>query len=133
MPTANPDEIYHKASHGRLQNTNNEADSYDDIHFVSLEVEGSKEAINSQKLIREESTLRLKDRLRSTFLIGGTLWGSFFALDAWVGSKAGFPLFGILAKICLGSMILFVIYYIITIIRYSRQARKNKKNPPQQS
>lgn len=133
-PHFNPDEIYHKASSGRLQNTDSKADSYDQIHIISANVEGSKEYEREKQLWREEKSLRLQNGLAfhivfftiaiAMLAFSNKLYGSFL------------PIIQYILYIVAGAFIVYILFYSIYQLKIhhdSRKYKKQQKNPPQNS
>ena len=133
MPSVpNPDEIYHKASSGRLQNTSNEADSYDEIHFISMNVEGSDEYERQKQHWREEKSTQLTDRIVPIMVALIVLTSGFTIAFAIYGWRLPYIIYFVFATAT--ALFCVVVYFIIRKIKLAHESRKYKKrqkNPPQ--
>ena len=133
MPNVpNPDEIYHKASSGRLQNTNNEADSYDEIHFISMDVEGSDEYERQKQYWHKNSLERLDHKYIIIIMFCIVAVSGFTIACALYDWYLHYVIYFVIAAV----VILFVIttYYLIRRIKLTRAIKKfekRQKNPPQ--
>ena len=129
----NPDEIYHQASRGRLQTTTDESKSYDEIHFISKDVEGSDELERSKQNWRLAESKRLDDNLFPQIV---------FCTVATVSLGYAFMLYGrflpiigtilaITGLISLGFMINYLVRQIkITIASHRYKKRRKNQSPP---
>ena len=121
----NPDDIYHKASAGRLKNASDESESYDTIHFVSVNVEGSPEYERQMVIFAEESSLRLKNKffLRLIFLVMFTA-GAVIA-NGLYGRFNPYIIYLVYADLTL--IALYIVYYAFRQYYLSRSAKKHRK------
>ena len=125
MPNINPDEIYHKASSGRLKNTDNPEESHDEIHFISMNVEGSEEYEREKENWRESQSIGLSDRFPIRFVFAtiaifalgfaNKLYGTFLPIISYFLYAVG------------GLLIVYLIYYVVRQSKISSDSRKYKK------
>ena len=125
MPNINPDEIYHKASSGRLKNTDNPEESHDEIHFISMNVEGSEEYEREKENWRESQSIGLSDRFPIRFVFAtiaifalgfaNKLYGTFLPIISYFLYAVG------------GLLIIYLIYYVVRQSKISSDSRKYKK------
>lgn len=135
MPNVpNPDEIYHKASSGRLQNTSNPNDSYDEIHFISMDVEGSDKYERQKQHWRETESNRLNDHIIPVMIALIVLISGFIIAFAVYGWRLPYIIYFVLgATAALACVVTYFLVRKIKLARESYKYKKHQKNPPQKS
>ncbi|MBQ1528511.1 DUF2892 domain-containing protein [Candidatus Saccharibacteria bacterium] len=133
MPSIpNPDEIYHKASEGRLKNTSNPNESYDEVHFISVNVEGSEEYEREKQRWRETKSVQLDDRIIPIIVALIVLTSGFAIAFAIYGWRLPYIAYFVLAATAaLACVITYFVVRKIKLARESREYKKHQKNPPQ--
>ena len=129
MAKFNPDDIYHKASNGRLQNTTDSNESYYNVHFISIQVEGSEQDEQEKQRWRENESIRLDDKLGVRIILlfvaicvltfADFLYGKYLPVINYFIKAAAIILFVIL------------IHYLVRqhrITKASRKFRERNKN-----
>jgi hypothetical protein len=125
MAIPNPDEIYHKASSGRLQNTIDSKESYDDVHFISMHVEGSEEDKREKQRWLKNESVRLNDNVFVQIVLCAVATASFAIADFLYGIYL--PVINYFLKAAVLIFIIILIHYIVRQVKISRESRKLKK------
>ncbi len=124
MPKVNPDAVYPKASHGRVQNTDDESESYNEIHFISMNVEGSKESEREKERWRRGELVRLDDKLIGRTIFLAILVACLAIAEFLYGRYLPAIKFFLIGAAII--LVVVIIYYIIKQAKIKKESRKYK-------
>ena len=126
MPNINPDEIYNKASSGRLKDADNSsAGPREEARIISADVAGSEKHEREKQRWRENQSTRLRDKFPIKFIF---LSVAVFSLSIANGLYGIFlPIISYILYVVGGILVAYIIYYIIRQSKISHDSRKYKK------
>lgn len=126
MAKLNPDDIYHKASNGRLQNTTDPKESYDnEVRFVSKNVEGSEEYEREKQRWRMNEAVRLNDNFFVQIVFCTIAIAALIFADYLYGSFL--PIVNYFVKAAALIFVALLVYFVVRQVKISRESREFKK------
>ena len=125
MAIPNPDEIYHKASSGRLQNTTDIGGSYDNVHFISMHVEGSEEDKRDKQRWLKDESVRLNDNFFVQIVFCTIAIAALIFADYLYGRFLPVINYFVIAAALV--FLALLIYFVVRQVKISRESRKLKK------
>ncbi len=124
MSKVNTDAIYPKASHGRVQNTNDESESYHEIHFISMNVEGSKESEREKERWRRTESTNLNDKLVVYVTFLAVLIGCLTIAEFFYGRYL--PIIGFFLTVAVVILFVVIVIYAVKQSKIKKESRKFK-------
>lgn len=123
MTKVDTDAVYPKASHGRVQNTDDESESYHEIHFISMNVEGSEEDRREKERWRRTESVRLDDKL-----IGRVVFLSIAIACLAIADYLYGRFLPIVHYFLIGAISVLVIVIISYIVKQSKLKKASKED-----